>query len=97
MEYFEKLKGFHRRKLQALLKQKPSRHALSSYVQVSVYTKQQDLHGLRKGFRESVLENIKVLGKPIEPVWLFSSTEEESAPTKVLLMGAPGVGKSKKA
>ena len=82
-EYYVKLRDFHKRKLEKLAREKPPRHELTSYVHLNMYPQQQDLHNMRRGFREVALDTVRVV-----------DASERKEPHKVLLLGSPGVGKT---
>ena len=95
--YHLNLLDFHQSKLGRLAREQPTRHDLKSYIKLALYPRTTQLQEMRTGFREMTLDLIRTLGTEIQPDELFEpelGQVEGRVPRTVLMLGAPGVGKT---
>lgn len=104
LTYHNDLKAFHRQSLERVnraglgaraRRNNIPRHDLESYIRLTLYPRTNLLQEMRTGFREMSLDLIRHLGQAIEAEELFKSLQtSKQDPRKVMLLGAPGVGKT---
>lgn len=94
-KYYSDLLDYNKSFLDSNQHCSPSQHDLKSHIKLALYPATSQLVETRTGFREMSLDLIRKLGVPIEANKLFSAVpQHEYEPRGVMMLGAPGVGKT---